>query len=438
MEVRAAVLSIGDELTLGQISERNSRRVSEEFLAVGLIVDEHRCVADDRHAIAAAMNALVKGHRILVVTGGLGPTADDLTREALCDAMGGAILVEDLKARQQIEARFKGRSGGMPKINLKQALVPAGAMWIENPNGTAPGLAASIGGSRVYCLPGPPNEMVPMLVANVMPEVKELLFGTQAEACACCTIHSCGLSESVAATRIEPFMQRSANPMVGTTASGAVVSARIRASGKAVSDGSLQRVIAAIENNWHPYVFGRDAMTIEQSIGRELVARGAMLALAESCTGGLLGATCTDAAGSSQWLKGGWIVYTNELKVHELGVDAAVLARDGAVSRSTACAMAIGAATKADCRFGLSTTGIAGPSGGTEEKPVGTVWIGIADRCATVSEHQVMARQFRFSGDRQSIRQRAVRIALQLLRFSILGQRDVPMLWEVTQTAGAR
>ena len=435
MSLRAAVLSIGDELTLGQIAERNAGWIAQEFLRHGVLVFEHRTVRDDRESIASALLQLAGESEIIVVTGGLGPTDDDLTREALADALGGVDLVEDAHSRAALRQRFEERGRPMPAMNAKQALCPVGARCIANPNGTAPGLSARIGQSLVFCLPGPPNEMQPMIRSDVLPIIDSLVGAAGGVQSSVCAIHSCGLPESVAAERIRPMMDRSANPLAGTTASGAIVTARIRATGSAAHDGSIERAVQEIERAWAPYVFGRDETTLAHAVGEVLMRTKDKVVVAESCTGGGIGAFFTSAAGSSEWFSGGWITYSNEMKVRMLGVAPELIEADGAVSQSVACAMALGAAIRANVRFAVSATGIAGPEGGTESKPVGTVWLAVADRRETNPSNITRARRFVFPGDRATVRERTVRVAAQLVRLAAIGESDVPVLWEVPMSA---
>lgn len=435
MSFRAAVLSIGDELTLGQISERNAGWIAQEFLRRGILVMEHRTVSDDKTAISAAISQLATDASVVVLTGGLGPTDDDLTREALADALGGVDLVEDADARESLRKRFEARGRPMPALNAKQALCPVGAKCIANPNGTAPGLCARIGQAIIFCLPGPPNEMQPMVHDAIFPVVDSMVSLAGGVSVSVCAIHSCGLPESVAAERIRPMMDRNANPLAGTTASGAIVTARIRAVGSAARDGSMERAAQEVEHAWAPYAFGRDDTTLAQVLGEILLRTKDQVAVAESCTGGGIGAFLTSAAGSSAWFGGGWITYSNQMKISLLGVSPELLELHGAVSESVACAMALGAAERAGVRFAVSATGIAGPAGGSETKPVGTVWIAVADRNEKNPSKIVRARCFLFTGDRAMIRERAVRVAVQLVRLAAIGQSDVPVLWEIPKNA---
>jgi len=423
----AAVLSIGDELVLGQIVERNGGWLSAELLKLGLMVNEHRTVADDRVAIGAALKELASRAAVVVVTGGLGPTDDDLSREALADALE-TELEEDGRALQHLLDLYRRRGRPMPLMNRKQALRPRGTQCIDNPHGTAPGIAARCGNAEVFLLPGPPNEMRPMFHDVVAPAVLGVTARAGGLQIATASVHSCGLPESAAAELIRPLMERGANPLAGTTASGAIVTARIRAMGNAATDGALERAVQEVERAWAPYAFGRDGLSLPAALGEVLHRERAVLSVAESCSGGGVGALVTSVPGSSRWFAGGFITYSNELKRDLCGVPQATLDQHGAVSEQVACALAQGAAEKCNCRFGLSITGVAGPDGGSVEKPVGLVWVGLCDRGR--GESVVKARSFQLLGDRETVRERIARVSLQWVRLAALGVGDVPLLWE--------
>lgn len=418
---RAAVLSIGDELVLGTTLDTNGRTVSEALREAGLDVVEHRTVRDDRAAIAAAMRDLAASCDVLVSTGGLGPTDDDLTRDALNDLCdGGAPMVEDPQSRADLEAWFAGRGRAMAAINLRQAMRPRGARAIRNPGGTAPGLAARIGACRTWCLPGPPREMVPMLEGDVLPAVRP----AGAPALAKCTVGTYGLGESSLAERLGARMARDREPAVGTTASGSIVSIQVVARGpdaprRAAEEAEACASIAA------PYAFGTDGASLASALLDECRARRRTVTVAESCTGGLIGGMLTAVSGSSDCFPGGWITYSNALKTSEVGVAPEVLARHGAVSAETVASMAAGASTRAGATLGIAVSGIAGPGGAVEGKPVGTVWIAVHD--AATGETRV--RRFEFPGPRDIVRDRAAKAALQLARWTLRGE-DAPLIWE--------
>jgi nicotinamide-nucleotide amidase len=418
---RIATLSVGDELALGQVVDTNAAWLGERIASCGGLRDEHRLVTDDRAAIARAIRELSAGRSALVVTGGLGPTLDDLTREGLNAALDPAepSLVPDAEARADLDRWFAGRGRPMSELNLRQAMRPRGARCLGNPHGTAPGLAAELDGCRIWCLPGPPREMEPMFEAEVAPA----LAGA-GRAVARRSVLSFGLGESALAERLGPLMDRGRTPSVGTTASGSIVTARIRAEGEpAAAAAAADGTVRLVEQAWSPYAFGREG-TLADALATELLARRVSVAVAESCTGGSLGGMLTAVPGSSAWFPGGTIAYANEVKVRELAVPAETIARDGAVSHPVALAMASGARARFGATYALSITGVAGPSGGSDAKPVGLVWIGLA------GPDGAAARAFRFPGDRAAVRDRSAKSAIQWLRLHLLGHPDAPLIWE--------
>lgn len=419
----ASILAIGDELVLGAVSDRHAQWLSSRLVAIGCAVSEHRTVGDDLAQISSAVQEFAARSDVVIITGGLGPTDDDLTRDALCRSMGDN-LVEDPDAREALRLRFESRRMPIPEMNWRQATRPSRAACIPNPHGTAPGLHASIGAALVWAMPGPPREMQPMWESHVAPRIAQELAARGCAGVRTHALHSCGLPESVAAERIRPWMARGSNPVIGTTASGAVVSARITATGHGIS--RIPEAADAVRGAWAPYVFAEQGMSLSAAVGALLVERASTVAVAESCTGGLLGAALTEVPGSSAWFVGGVLSYSNEVKERVLGVGPAELAEHGAVSRPVAIAMARGASATMRTRWGISTTGIAGPDGGTPDKPVGTVWICVHDSEASRDD----ARCFRFTGDRETVRDRTVKIALQMLRLNIIGQADVDLLWQ--------
>ncbi|MDZ4755714.1 MAG: competence/damage-inducible protein A [Phycisphaerae bacterium] len=420
--MNAATLSIGDELALGQIDDTNARWLAQQLASEGVFRDEHRTVSDATGAIEAAIKDLCRGRALLVITGGLGPTADDVTRDALngcCDP--GTPLLEDAEARVAIEQWFRGRGRRMPPSNLLQALRPRSAACIANPHGTAPGLVATVAGARVFCLPGPPNEMQPMFTATVLRYLQELGGDVVMPTVA---VHSFGEGESTLAERLGALMDRSADPVVGTTASRSIVTARIRSRGpRATVFARIDEAARIIESRWSPYAYGRDSASLAEVLTTLLREQRATVAVAESCTGGLLGTMITDVAGVSDVFAGGFIAYSNDLKERFARVPRSLLAAHGAVSEPVAGALAQGARDQAHATWGVGITGIAGPEGGSAAKPVGTVFMGIA------GPDGVRVRRFQFPGDRESVRDRSAKSALQWLRFVLLARPDTPMLW---------
>ncbi len=420
--MKAATLSVGDELTLGQIDDTNARWLTERLAAEGVFRDEHRTVSDSLDAIVGALRGVARGRELVIVTGGLGPTADDLTRDALNRCSDeGAPLIEDAAARTALDRWFRGRGRAMPLSNLVQALRPRSGRCLANPNGTAPGLAAVVEGAMVFCLPGPPREMQPMFEAEVVPFVRASCGDVAMPTIA---VHSFGQGESMLAERLGELMHRDADPTVGTTASRSIVTARIRSRGP--REATLARVAAAattIESRWFPYAYGRGTTTIAAATVALLSERRATLAVAESCTGGLIGSMVTGVAGSSEVFAGGVIAYSNDLKERMVGVPRSTIAAHGAVSESVAAELAQGVRAQVRATWGIGVTGIAGPGGGSAAKPVGTVFIGLAGPDGTE------VRRFHLPGERDIVRDRAAKSALQWLRFALLGVPNTSMLW---------
>jgi nicotinamide-nucleotide amidase len=419
----ACIISVGDELVLGQTLDTNSRWLSAALLDRGVVVRRHVTVADDAAAIAAELR-LAAGHcELLIVTGGLGPTADDLTRHGLAEALGAA-LVTDEAALEQIRARFAALGRPMPKTNESQALRPATAAVLANDHGTAPGLHAAIGAADVFCLPGPPREMQPMFDRFVAPAINtDRVVITR-------LVRTVGIGESVVAERLGPLMDRARTPLIGTTASGGAVTCRIRYEGESREEAEreVSKDAAAVREALGAYVFGEGEPDVAAVVVRELVKRGKVLTTAESCTGGLLAGAFTEIPGVSGCFRRGVVTYSNESKVDLARVPSWIFDRAGAVSRTCVEAMGRGALDLADADYALAITGIAGPDGSTPDKPVGTVWI-----CLAVADGSVDVRHFRFPGDRAQIRARAVTMAIAMLWLRLVRAQELPLLGQVEQ-----
>jgi nicotinamide-nucleotide amidase len=425
------ILSVGDELVLGQIEDTNASWLARALQAIGRMPGERRTVGDDRAALADALRALASTHAAVIVSGGLGPTLDDLTREALLDVISpGEELVSDESGVEHLRGWFEKRGRPMPVSNLRQAMRPASARLIPNPHGTAPGIAADFARDgnlcHIFCLPGPPNEMKPMFDAFVAPVLRD-----DANIVATAALHSIGLGESTLAERLGDLMERGREPSVGTTASDGIVSIRVRATGahdaaRAALEATVDECLKRAGN----IVYGRDGEPLAAVVGRMLVERGLTISTAESCTGGLLGAFITEVAGSSAWFMGGAITYANERKTSDLGVAPTTIATHGAVSHETAIEMARGALARFNTDIAIATTGVAGPSGGSEVKPVGTVYVAVALRRTAPAAHgEIFSRRFHFPGDRTTIRRRTAHLALACTRFALLGEGARALLW---------
>ncbi len=434
--MRAAIVSIGDELVLGENVDTNSAWLSQQLAMIGGMTVEHRTVRDDRRVIAEAVGRIATTVDVLILTGGLGPTADDLTREGLGEAMDpGRDLVVDPEAVEQLKVWFEHRGRHMPESNRSQTLRPPSAQIIANPNGTAPGLKGRLGPCRVFALPGPPREMKAMFRDAVLPD----LIGDAADVVLVTKTVSCfGIGEALAAEGLGDLLDRDRDPMVGITASESIVTARVRGRGRREDVTPLVDAdIARITDTWHPYAYGSVEQTLSAAIGELLLGKGQTLTTAESCTGGWLGKLLVDVSGSSLYYLGGWVTYSDDMKKDCLGVPHDIIDRHGAVSEPCAKAMAIGALegnVKAD--WSLAITGIAGPDGGTDDKPVGTVYIALGRKIER--ERVASTRRFEFTGDRSTIRYRSAQTALQMLRFALLDiDSPTPMLWELPLPEGA-
>lgn len=444
----AAVLSIGDEFTLGQTVDTNAAWIADRLTSLGIGVTEHAIVDDDAGRLESTIRRLAACNDAVIATGGLGPTADDLTRTALAAVLGENLII-DQSALETLRAWYTNR-GPMPESNVVQAMRPESAAVLDNPNGTAPGLSATIPGGHgrgasAFFLPGPPHEMRPMFERFVTDAIAPLAGGTIRAR----LLLTFGVGESVVAERLGELMDRDRErrglPTVGTTAGRGVVTVRLRHRGPIAAKvtGELDRVEADAARRLGGIVFGRrdpaagDPIDTRLALAEHVIARltetGDRVVVAESCTGGRLGGELTSVPGSSGAFAGGWMTYSNEAKVSMLGVPSEIIAEHGAVSQPCAEAMAAGALARAremelDASHALAVTGIAGPGGGSEQKPVGTVWIGRA------GPDGVDTRLFLFRGGRQAIREWSTQAALGMLRLRLDGL-DMQLLGQVAASA---
>ncbi|MFG0329412.1 MAG: CinA family nicotinamide mononucleotide deamidase-related protein [Phycisphaerales bacterium] len=429
--MNAAVISIGDEIACGDRVDTNSAWIARRLSARGVRVTRQLSLPDDRAIIAAALRSTIGAVEVVVATGGLGPTGDDLTRFALADVLG-EDLENDEEALATLRARFDRRGMEMAESNRVQALRPPSARFLPNPLGTAQGLDAERG-ARMFFLPGVPPEMMKMYDEQVAPALETLDPSAGARVVRAATVQAVSIAESRVADLLKDLLDRREPPLVGTLVSDGVLSVRIRHEGSATEvDERVCATSATIRERLGPYVYGADDEPLAVSVLRRLVADQATLVTAESCTGGMLGAMITDSPGASEAYLGGWQTYANAMKTSQLGVPAKLIRSRGAVSAEVAEAMAQGALERGGADFALSITGVAGPEGGSEEKPVGTVYLGLAYRRVDGrDEDGVTVRRFEFSGDRDMIRRRSATSALAMLVFHLDHRGSLPeMLWE--------
>ncbi|HTX58461.1 MAG TPA: competence/damage-inducible protein A [Verrucomicrobiae bacterium] len=407
--MQVELLSVGTELLLGQLVDTNAAHVASVLAQNGIDVRAAHTVGDNRERIAAAIRLGLERADGVVSTGGLGPTVDDLTKEAACDALGvGTVL--DEASLLHMEAIFASFGREMRPNNRKQAELPRGSRVLVNPNGTAPGFVAfRDDGKFVACMPGPPREMKPMLAEQLVPFLRER-FGLS-EAIYTRVIHTIGIGESEIDHRIDDLFRSSENPKIAVLAHDFRADVKVMAKARSApeAEAAIAPLQAELERRLDGYVYGTDAMTPEGAVHELLRARGWSIALAESCTGGRIASALTNVPGASKSFLGGVVAYANEVKIEQLGVRAQTLAQFGAVSEESVLEMAHGARDRFGADLALATTGIAGPGGGSPEKPVGLVWFALAEG------KQARAWRFAFRGDRAAVQGRSTTFALGLL-----------------------
>jgi len=409
------VLAVGDELLAGDITNRNAAWISTRLADAGVSVSRHVTVGDDVGVIAAALTESLVRAGAVVVTGGLGPTQDDLTREGIALAAGVGMR-RDPELEAWLRAAFASRGRVVPDMNYRMADVPEGASSIANPTGAAPGVRLELAGGVVYALPGVPYEMRAMVEASVVPDLLGRLTAPQAVVVE--VLRTAGLWESQVAEALAPEEARvrvAGNPVVAFLASGGLTRVKVTATAATRADAArlAAPTVAYARDALGDSVFGGSGDSLEAVVVTALCARGETLAVAESLTGGLLAGRLTDVPGASAALVGSVTAYATRLKATLLGVPEELLAAEGAVSGATAAAMAAGARERLGADWGLATTGVAGPDE-QEGKPVGTVHLGLA-RPDGSSE----SRALQLPGDRERVRVLSVVAALDLLRLAL-------------------
>jgi len=401
--LRAAVLSTGDELTTGRIVDTNASWIADKLFEIGVELAVVLTVGDHHDRLVWAWRRALELADVVISTGGIGPTTDDLTSEVVAEVVG-VPLVEDAEQAARIRRLFAAFGREMPA----KALLPRGAIVIPNALGTAPGYRLAHGAKHLVVLPGVPREMKPMMAETVLPWLVELRGGDQvylARVFQTFGLTESGLDEMVAGA-IDPSEGR-----VSFRASFPEISLRVVVHGRPdEARARLDALAARIRERIGPYVYGEGAVTLEEVVGRLLGARRLTVALAESCTGGLVGHRLTNVPGSSAYVRGAVVAYADSAKQDLLGVRRETLAARGAVSEETAGEMAAGARRAFGASIGVSTTGIAGPGGGTPEKPVGTVCLGLA------SEAGVVTRRYQLWGTRDWVKLLASQVALDWIR----------------------
>ncbi len=412
--MRAAVLAVGSELLGADRPETNSLAVAALLRRYGVALARKAVVGDAEAEIARELARMAAECELVVVSGGLGPTSDDVTREAAALAFG-LELAESPAIVAAIAARFAAMDRPMPEVNRRQAQVPASAAVLANQRGTAPGLRLEAGGATVFLLPGVPAELHGLLRDEVEPWLASRRGGVALESL---TLRMAGLPESEVEERIAAAYVEFGRDDITVLAGGGDVRVRVTAGGDAAARRArLGAMAERLRGLLGDAVYGEDDEELEAVVGRLLAAGGQTLATAESCTGGLVGERLTRVPGSSAYYLGGVVAYDDRLKSQLLGVPAELLREHGAVSEAAARAMAAGARERLRSDWAIAVTGVAGPAGGGAEKPVGTVHLAVVGPAATAH------RRVRLPGDRERVRWLASQALLEMLRRRLLGPR---------------
>jgi nicotinamide-nucleotide amidase len=405
--MKAEIIAVGSELLTPDSIDTNSLFLTQRLNEAGWQVHLKTVVGDDQEDIAGVLRAALERSRLIILSGGLGPTEDDLTRAAVASVLDRPLSLDN-GILEDMRRKFAARGFTLTKINERQAEVMQGAEVLDNPMGTAPGQWIEEKGHYIVLLPGPPRELKPIFDERVQPKIRQLGGGMRL---ACRSFHVTGITESELDSRIAPIY--TAHPGVHTTVLAGTRHIAVRMyqwvpAGENAAE--LDELAEKIREKLGNSIFSERGESMEEVIGRQLRDSGRTIAVAESCTAGMLGMHITRVPGSSSYFRGGILCYSNEAKIELCGVPAELIEKHGAVSAEVAEALAHGVRDALHSSIGLSITGIAGPDGGSPEKPVGLVYIGVSDGERTESRHRIMP------GDRESIRERSTYLALSWLR----------------------
>jgi nicotinamide-nucleotide amidase len=436
--MQAAILAVGSELLGAERLDTNSLRLTESLLRHGVELRRKSVIGDVEEEIAAELRDVLPRLDLVLISGGLGPTADDVTREAVAAALGRGLRL-DPGALAALETRFQKLGWKMPAVNRKQAEVIDGAELLANPRGSAPGMRLSAGAATLFLFPGVPSELAGMAAEHLEPWLAARSGGAGTETA---VLKIAGLPESLVEERIAPAYDEFGRRSITILARPGEVRLLASATGPAAErEARLRRMTARLADLVGDAVFAwREEDTLESVVGSLLRGAGATLAVAESCTGGLLGERLTRVAGSSDYFLGGAITYSNRLKSEMVGVPPALIAAHGAVSEEVARAMAAGVRAALHSQYGAAITGVAGPDGGSDEKPVGTVHLALAGpdtRQPAPGHPAIEHRRLRLPGDRERVRWQATQLALDMLRRRLLADsRAGAAAGEVTAAPG--
>lgn len=409
--MKCEIVAVGTELLLGNIVNSNARYLSEKLAELGIDVYYHVTVGDNLDRLTEVIQTGLQRSDVIICTGGLGPTDDDLTKEGVANALE-LNLIPHQPSLDKIEGYFRAANRPMPDCNKKQGYIPEDAMVLENNNGTAPGILVEKNGKIVVLLPGPPKEMMPMFEQTVYPYLKS----KSKDILKSRTLRVVGVGESSIQELLQDIFDQQSNPTVAPYAKDGEVHLRITAKcqEERQADLLLKEMEEKIKNRLKENIYGYDEESLEYVVYKLLKERNMTVAFAESCTGGMISGRLTNVSGVSTVFMNSIVTYSNEAKIKFLGVKEETLAKHGAVSEETAIEMAAGIKHVSGTNVGISVTGIAGPEGGTKEKPVGLFYIGLA-----IGE-KVEAFRFCFPSSRDKVRWNATTRALDILRRSLL------------------
>lgn len=402
----AEIISVGTELLMGNIVNTNAQYISQKLADLGIDCFLQTTVGDNPARLEEAVHSALRRSDIVILTGGLGPTGDDLTKETVSSAFGRELVL-DQPSLDYIEERFERMGHKMTPNNIKQAKFPEGCTILPNPNGTAPGCIVEDGEKAAILLPGPPKEMTPMFDASVMPYLEKrsghILYSRM--------VRIFGRGESSVEYELRDMMDYE-NPTVAPYAFASEMKLRVTARCKDEVEGEalVSPVISEIRSRLGDVVYSDRGLELHEAVAELIIKKGKTLAVAESCTGGMLASKLVSVPGSSNWFIEGCVTYSEDAKQRRLSVKAETLSRFGVVSAETAREMAEGIRMSSGADIGVSTTGLAGPDGGTPEKPVGLVYIAVADADG------VEVKELRFTGNREQVRSRACLNALDMIR----------------------
>lgn len=411
MTMKAEIITVGTEILLGDIVNTNSQYLAKELADLGVEVYYQGTVGDNEDRLLQSIEESLNRSDMVITTGGLGPTKDDLTKETAAKFFNQELVLDE-KSWNKIEIYFN-KLGKIPtENNKKQAYFPKDAIILENNNGTAPGAILRKGKKIIIVLPGPPREMKPMFEESVKPYLKSLTT----EILESKTLRFYGIGESSLEEEIIDIIKEQSNPTVAPYAKDMEVTLRItaKATSKEEAINLINPVVHKIQDKVGKYIYSDDDISLEDTVAKILVSKNLTIGVAESCTGGMVSSNLINYPGISSVFMEGCVTYSNEAKMKSLGVKKETLDKFGAVSEETAKEMAEGIAKRHNTNIGLSTTGIAGPEGGSEEKPVGLVYLGIYINGKT------MAKRYVFNGNRQQIRLRATKTILNDLRLELI------------------